>query len=388
MSILASMEAVFFIGIGVSLFLGTLIASKKKKEKYDYILLSWLLVTALHLVYFYVNIVVGIEHISKYVLIPGALLSYISAPILYLYIRALVSTKSHQWFDYLVHLIPYFLMLLAILYLDIYDERIQVGIRSSIIIFRGSSPGIFGKYALIMAFSNIAYLTWSIYLLQKHRIRIKQEFSYTEKITLNWLRHWLTLEFIGFWISFIIIWVADFQYIDYLTSFKVISVVLAINVFVIGFFGVRQGGIALFQQSGNQGNTPERYVKSSFADGKPNELIQLLEKTMLNKKPYLNPRLNANELASMINISRHALSELLNDKIGTSFYDYVNGFRVREFKAKVDDSSNNHLTLLGIALESGFNSKSSFNLIFKKAEGITPTQYKKAISGEFSSKEV
>lgn len=373
------MEAVFFIGIGVAVFLGLLLVTKRKRERYDYILLSWLLVNVLHLVYFYFSILVGVGNTPVAILVPGALLPYVSAPILFLYIRELVSSKKLKWFDYGIHFIPYFAMLLMVYYYLFFDQTVEVLTSNSIVYFKGGNPVIVGYYSLLMAFSCAAYINWSIYLLIRHQSRIKQSFSYTEKITFTWLRHWLILEFIGFWLSFIIVWVADFDYIDYETCFKIISIVVAVNIFVIGYFGVRYGSISIQQMQKAEKEDQPKYSNSSLTDQHIDNLISTLEEVMHKEKLFLNPKLNADQLAAAINVSRHSLSEVLNDRIGINFYDYVNQFRLREFKEKVANPDNDHLTILGIAIDSGFNSKSSFNLIFKKSEGITPTQYKKQI---------
>nr|WP_271711474.1 helix-turn-helix domain-containing protein [Marinigracilibium pacificum] len=78
----------------------------------------------------------------------------------------------------------------------------------------------------------------------------------------------------------------------------------------------------------------------------------------------------------MVGIHSKKLSTILNQKMNTSFYDFINTARVEEVKRKINDSNHSHLTILGIALESGFNSKSSFNAIFKKYTGMTPREFK------------
>lgn len=379
------MEAVFFIGMGICVFLGLLLVGKKQKQRYDWILAGWLLTSALHLLYFYVSIVTGVEGIPKYLLVAGALLAYLSAPVLYLYFRELLAIRPYRWFHYAVHLMPFLFMLTAFYFFEHTLGTIRVAIRNVVIISRGEVPWYLGHYSLIMAFCCVSYLFYVIYLLYKHQKHVKEEFSYTDKVTLNWMRHWLILEFVGFWITFAIIWVADFQYITLVTSFKVISVVVAVNVFVIGLFGVRQGVIFQPVQPLPDNGQPEparqqtKYAKSTLDAQLIDQSKEKLEKIMAEDKLYLNPRLSANDLAEAMGVSRHLLTQLLNEEIGSNFYDYVNSYRLREFKDRVSDATNDHLTLLGIALDSGFNSKSSFNLIFKKQEGITPTQYRKKI---------
>ena len=99
---------------------------------------------------------------------------------------------------------------------------------------------------------------------------------------------------------------------------------------------------------------------------------------MALSKPYLNPDLTLLQLASEINITPHLLSQIINDHFELNFFDYINQYRVQEFKAAVTDPKNKNYSLLGIAFECGFNSKSAFNRMFKKSTGLTPSQFKES----------
>ena len=97
---------------------------------------------------------------------------------------------------------------------------------------------------------------------------------------------------------------------------------------------------------------------------------------MSTSKPFLDSELTLPQLAKELNISSHSLSQILNDRLGYNFFDFINQYRVEEVKARLDDPKFENLTLLGIALDSGFNSKSAFNRVFKSFTGLTPSQYK------------
>lgn len=105
-----------------------------------------------------------------------------------------------------------------------------------------------------------------------------------------------------------------------------------------------------------------------------------LASSLGNEKLYLNAELSLKLLAEHINIHPNKLSWLLNKHIGKNFNDYINSFRVEDFKTKALDPVNKHLTLLGLAYESGFNSKSVFNASFKKREGTSPRSWLKSAS--------
>jgi len=97
---------------------------------------------------------------------------------------------------------------------------------------------------------------------------------------------------------------------------------------------------------------------------------------MQKERVYTNSELSLDDVASGINISSHTLSQLLNVFIRRNFFNYVNEFRVKEVKRLLVDPGFDNYSLLGIAEEAGFNSKSSFNRIFKNETGMTPSAYK------------
>jgi AraC-like DNA-binding protein len=98
------------------------------------------------------------------------------------------------------------------------------------------------------------------------------------------------------------------------------------------------------------------------------------------KKPYLEPKLSLVTLAEYLDISPNHLSQVINQYEGKNFYDFVNHHRVEEFKERAQNPKNMNFSLLAIAFDSGFNSKSSFNEVFKKNVGKTPTQYLNSVN--------
>jgi AraC-like DNA-binding protein len=108
-----------------------------------------------------------------------------------------------------------------------------------------------------------------------------------------------------------------------------------------------------------------------------NRIIAALEQKMKTDKPYLDPQLTIDELASAINCSRHHLSQAMNERLSHTFYDYINQYRVAEAKALLADPARASHKIAAIAFDAGFNSISTFNDVFKKIAGQTPTQYRK-----------
>lgn len=104
-------------------------------------------------------------------------------------------------------------------------------------------------------------------------------------------------------------------------------------------------------------------------------LRQNLEKTLLLSQPHLNAELSLGELAKLIGTTDKKLSTLLNQNMHTNFYDYINSFRIAEFKKSVENGKLMQLSIVGLALECGFKSKSSFYRAFKKETGVSPSQF-------------
>jgi len=127
-------------------------------------------------------------------------------------------------------------------------------------------------------------------------------------------------------------------------------------------------------------------LNSSILDNKKKDLLDPdailihtanLLKYIQEERPYLDPNLSLRTLAELINIHPNQLSWLLNESLGKNFNEFINHYRVSEFQHLCKDPKNSHITLIGLAYDSGFNSKTVFNTSFKKETGLTPKQYLK-----------
>ena len=118
-----------------------------------------------------------------------------------------------------------------------------------------------------------------------------------------------------------------------------------------------------------------KYKRSSLTNIQRDEFMNRILEVMDVEKPYINTELSREHLAQQLDISVHHLSEVLNINFGQNYYNFINAYRVEEAK-RILDTDNKNLTMLAIAFDSGFNSKASFNRVFKKITGTTPSQYK------------
>ena len=112
--------------------------------------------------------------------------------------------------------------------------------------------------------------------------------------------------------------------------------------------------------------------------------IEVLKEELLTyfkeEEPFLNPQLSLKFVADVLGLNTNKISYLINQAFNINFNDFVNSYRLNHFKTIAVDPKNSHLTILGLAFDSGFNSKSVFNTYFKKIEDTTPKAWLKANS--------
>ncbi|WP_157682127.1 helix-turn-helix domain-containing protein [Mucilaginibacter mallensis] len=220
----------------------------------------------------------------------------------------------------------------------------------------------------------------------RHQKRLPDNYSYTEKINLNWLK-WIV-------VSLLILFAGLFLFIRYGVSyglvgypdlFAVVGAILTIYVFFIGFCGLHQdavfnNGISLQADINEEDLIAANYKNSGLSDEKADQIFIRLKLHMDKEKPFLKEDLSLAMLAGELGITSNQLSQVINQKSQTNFFNFINGYRVATVKDKFKDPALSAYSILGIAYDSGFRSKSSFNKIFKEITGQTPLQYRKAVS--------
>ena len=124
----------------------------------------------------------------------------------------------------------------------------------------------------------------------------------------------------------------------------------------------------------------QKYKTTSIASFDIEELSNKLKIFMEKEKPYLDPKISLAQLAQSLDLNTHLLSRVINERFVKNFFEFINTYRVEEFKNLVSKSENKNYTLLSIAYDSGFNSKTTFNTAFKKITKQTPKEYLTTLS--------
>ncbi len=148
----------------------------------------------------------------------------------------------------------------------------------------------------------------------------------------------------------------------------------------IAIFYIYYGAVALLKkQQVMLSLSKEKYHYSSLSNKGRSQVLHQIQNMMLKEKLYTNPELSLKLLASRTGLPERHISEVINDQLQTNFKDFLNHLRVEEFKKQLINPKNAHLSILGIALECGFSSKTTFNTAFRKSTGQTPSEYKKQL---------
>jgi AraC-like DNA-binding protein len=140
--------------------------------------------------------------------------------------------------------------------------------------------------------------------------------------------------------------------------------------------------VSLYQfELKNQEIPSEKYKGEMLDPEQIKPIIKRLNEYMLEEKPFLDPNYSISQLSQEMEISSRELSKLMNQYLNQNFHDYINNFRIEEFKRLVKDPGNSKFSILSLSMDSGFRSKSTFNTAFKKFTGTTPSRYCKSIKG-------
>lgn len=126
----------------------------------------------------------------------------------------------------------------------------------------------------------------------------------------------------------------------------------------------------------------EKYKTSALLPETVDQVLPKLTRLMQEEKVFLDPDLSMQKLSQQLHVHYNHLSQIINKHMGKSFNDYINSYRIEEARKKLADPVESQKTILEIAYDTGFYSKSVFNTAFKKFTGMTPSQYKKKVSSQ------
>ena len=312
----------------------------------------------------------------------GICLPLLFGPLLYLYAQSILfkdfELKGKKW----LHLLPFFIFFLGseLQYILLGKENQEVLLNQ--ILQRKIPAGLYVSTGLIFC-QFFIYVAACFRLIGRYKQVASDHFSDEEKVNISWLSS--TILF--FTLCMVLAAINGFSG---LTPFsKYYFIVLNALVFLIIIFissvlmkALRSPEIFSVMKENNpdsKSNVAEfsRYQGSTISDEERKRMIENLNLHMRTRRPWLEPELSLEELSAQMAIKPRMLSQLINETLKQNFFDFVNRYRIEEAKRLLTNPADKKITVLEVLYEVGFNSKSSFNTLFKKYTGLTPSEFKK-----------
>lgn len=366
------MTAILIVGIFVSFAQFVLLFNKRNNTLSDRILAVWMLFISIHLLSYSLH---HNGYWEQYPHLVGLTVPFplLYGPMLYLYVQYSLKDRSAlRTVDY-AHFMPaalaYLYMVKFFFFYTAEEKRmVDAGVVDDF--------GLFTTILLIsFVISGISYSIMSYKYLNVHKQLVQANLSNETGVTLRWLRH--IIHGIGLFfvvVTFVIVAqeMAGFN-VGFDLDYVVYSMLVA-GILWLGYHGIRHQNIF----TDNEVYIPEEetgseYRTSGLTDEVARDIYARLISVMEEDQPYHEPKLTLTSLASRLDTSANYLSQVINQYEKRNFNEFINEYRIRDFVERA--RAEPRFTLLAHAYEVGFNSKSTFNMVFKRHRGMTPSQF-------------
>jgi AraC-like DNA-binding protein len=352
-------------------------------------------------------------------------LPLVTGPLHYLYARHLIHPELRFRRAAVLHFLPFIIYKLtefpllfesdssvALLLADVAGEAISVR---------------FFYFNWIIVLQGVLYMGWTLLMLLRHARGLEEVVSSAHYLRLTWLRNITLLALIA-WTLFMTEYALYLAGIPLADRFGISGILGGVLVYVMGYMGLSRSEVleapasvtsmtdlSVYREKMELGNRNTReahttvgtrrivdipgtgdtssgqgvmadistadastvpYAKSGLTENKAREIAERVNVDFEGEHVYRDSGLTLPALAARLDVSPHNLSEAINTQFHMNFFDLVNGYRVREVQQRLLDPEARQFTILAIAFDAGFNSKTSFNTIFKKHAGRTPSEYR------------
>jgi AraC-like DNA-binding protein len=369
---MVNIDPVLYIGISQSFFAGLLISTRKPITIANRLLAAWLFMIGIELIFALINSTV-IEMYS----FPFITFTY--GPLLYLYVKFMTDpSRKFNWLA-LIHFVPFVAFFtISVIFRS---EPLVRDLRSFFKPDRFFSLRIIYSASFFLSITIYSALTF--YEIVRHQKNLKNLVSYTSgKITLNWLKIISISFYTAYFVFFVLGGLSIIGNFIPFDPYFVIFGSIALFSFAYSFYGIKQPVIfgEAVKQNGINVKETEKYLKSGLKEHQAEKYLQKLIAYMELQKPYLDRDLTIHDVSKMTGIQRHYITQVLNEKFKRNFFTFINEYRVKEVIERFSEVKYNNYTILAIAFDAGFNSKTTFNSIFKSQTGLTPSEYREKIS--------
>lgn len=388
---------ILIIGIITGIFVTLLLLLEKKNAAANRFLTALVLVSVGTLLHNFL-IATGIYNQYNWLYFLPVIFSLGVGPLLYLYVLRLIGIQKLSTKLVLLHLMPVIIQsnLYFWCFLQSNDTKYDIYV------------SIYEPYAkplqnILVYISVCIYLFFSFKALRSYELKLDNFYSNDERIALRWLKSLLYI-FTGYYVMLVFFVLLSYSFhfsAEYFPSDLIRCVIL----FTIGIFAIRQRSLdepqrnirsvdevskdatQLQQSPISETELIEDQVKllhdqSVLEEPKPRtvneELLSKIVTLVETEQLYLNEELTVADIASKLDYSSRSISQTINAGLEKSFSRFINEYRVRSFIEKRSSNKFDNLTIMGLAYDCGFNSKSSFNRIYKEITGVLPKEQIKA----------
>lgn len=295
---------------------------------------------------------------------------FLAGPLLFLYIRTLTSRERRFEKRDLLHFVPFAACLVYLL--PYYFQSSATKLARLWAEANQDSLGVWyyvRSAAFIVQF--LVYLILIIATLVKYSRKVKDQHSPAERAVLFQVRFFVIASLI-LWVGVILRFTLD----QSAATNLLVPFGASVMVYAMGYLEMRRRA---------PGDEPieqppaKKYEKSTLTPERSERYLNKLLQLMEHEQPFTDGDLTVQKLAERLAIPAQHLSQTINERLNQTFTDFVNSYRVEAAKRRLLDPAFKHYSVLGIAEEVGFNSKSSFNAVFKKHTNMTPSEFRKAL---------
>jgi AraC-like DNA-binding protein len=292
------------------------------------------------------------------------LITILSAPLIYLYTKTLTSFQFKLSSRQFIHLVPFAAALVA--------AGVALSARAP------GWPGLMRVTLVVMTtVTMLGYIVAANVVLFRHAVVVKNNFSSLRKVSLRWLRIFVAVLTV-FWV-----FAGLFDLVFKEGSMDAVWIASCAIIYLIGYFGFVQPQVFSDPFAGSGPKTEsgvQKYEKSSLTPDMAEVQLRKLTTAMEKERLYTNKDLSLSRLALELKIPLHHLSQIINETIGSNFYDFINSQRINEAKRLLIDPALSNRSIASIGFDVGFNSLSAFNAAFRKFVRTTPSEFRKSRS--------
>jgi len=297
-------------------------------------------------------------------------------PTAYLYVRSCTQKDFEMRPILWLHFLP---ALVAVAYhLPFYLQPAEDKILAFFKYFLEGELGVPRIITLLKILHPAIYFIICIRLVLEYRKHLSNTASYIDTTFHRWLLFFCTILLLPMF-AVIVFAITSFEVFSGTTYFA------GIFIFILAVHTAAMVKPDLFQTFPHQMLLPEssevqkqKYERSNLQEAQKEQYITKLKAFVELEKPYQAPDFTIAQLSEKVNIPSHYLSQVINEKLGNSFLDFINGYRVKTAQEMLINPKFGHYTIMAIAYDAGFNAKSTFYAVFKKHTGLTPSAYRKA----------